>query len=89
MRVIDGLLTTVAPAQIGVLVRSDAAAAEFAGTGFPINRTYAAKLVTVATELADAARRAALQLFPGKEAVYDLIYRPKFRRLINQVYRLQ
>lgn len=42
-----------------------------------------------ATELAAAARRAALDLFPGKEEVYDLIYRPKFRRVINQVYRLQ
>ncbi len=42
-----------------------------------------------ATELAAAARRAALELFPGKEEVYDLIYGPKFRRVINQVYRLQ
>jgi hypothetical protein len=28
-------------------------------------------------------------LFPGKGEVYDLLYRPKFRRLINEVYRLQ
>ncbi len=39
--------------------------------------------------LAAATRRLALQLFPGKEDVYDLLYRPKFRRLINEVYRLQ
>ncbi len=39
--------------------------------------------------LAAATRRLALQMFPGKEDVYDLLYRPKFRRLINEVYRLQ
>lgn len=42
-----------------------------------------------AHELIAATRRVALQLFPGKEEVYDLIYRPKFRQLINEVYRLQ
>jgi hypothetical protein len=42
-----------------------------------------------ANDLAAATRRAALNLFPGKEAVYDLIYLPKFRRLIRQVYRIQ
>ena len=42
-----------------------------------------------AHELAAATRRVALALFPGKEEVYDLIYLPKFRRLIRQVYRLQ
>ncbi len=42
-----------------------------------------------ANELAAATRRSALRLFPGKEVVYDLIYGPRFRRLINVVYRLQ
>jgi hypothetical protein len=42
-----------------------------------------------AQELAAGARRVAEQLFPGKGDVYDLIYRPKFRRLMNEVYRLQ
>ncbi len=42
-----------------------------------------------AHDLAAATRRMALQLFPGKEDVYDLIYRPKFQRLINEVYRVQ
>jgi hypothetical protein len=41
-----------------------------------------------AHNLVAATRRVALQLFPGKEDVYDLIYRPKFQRLINEVYRL-
>ncbi|MBI3669861.1 MAG: hypothetical protein HY237_08810 [Acidobacteria bacterium] len=42
-----------------------------------------------AHDLAAATRRMALQLFPGKEDVYDLIYRPKFQRLINEIYRVQ
>ena len=42
-----------------------------------------------AQEIAAAARRLAENLFPGKGHVYDLIYRPQFRRLINEVYRLQ
>ena len=42
-----------------------------------------------AQELAAAARRLAETLFPGKGHVYDLLYRPQFRRLINEVYRLQ
>ena len=42
-----------------------------------------------AQELAAAARRLAEVLFPGKGEVYDLLYRPKFRRLISEVYRLQ
>jgi len=41
-----------------------------------------------AHDLVAATRRVALQLFPGKGEVYDLIYRPKFQRLINEVYRL-
>ena len=42
-----------------------------------------------AQELAVAARRLAEDLFPGKTHVYDLLYQPKFRRLMNDVYRLQ
>lgn len=42
-----------------------------------------------AHDLVAATRRVALQLFPGKGDVYDLIYRPKFQRLIREVYRLQ
>ena len=39
--------------------------------------------------LAAAAERLAEELFPGKSHVYDLLYRSKFRRLVNEVYRLQ
>jgi hypothetical protein len=42
-----------------------------------------------AQDLAAAARRLAEDLFPGKGEVYDLLYRPRFGRLINAVYRLQ
>jgi predicted HTH domain antitoxin len=42
-----------------------------------------------AQELAAAPRRLAEALFPGKGNVYDLLYAPKFRRLMNDVYRLQ
>ena len=36
-----------------------------------------------------ATRRAALEMFPGKECAFDLIYRPQFQRMMNAVYRLQ
>ena len=42
-----------------------------------------------AQELSAAARRLAEALFPGKGHVYDLLYAPKFRRMMNDVYRLQ
>ena len=42
-----------------------------------------------AHDLVAATRRLALELFPGKGDVYDLLYRPKFQRLIREVYRLQ
>ncbi len=36
-----------------------------------------------------ATRRVALEMFPGKESAFDLIYRPKFQRVMHAVYRLQ
>jgi hypothetical protein len=36
-----------------------------------------------------ATRQAALEMFPGKERAFDLIYRPQFQRLMHAVYRLQ
>jgi len=42
-----------------------------------------------AQAMATAARNLAEELFPGKSHVFDLLYRPKFRQLINEVYRLQ
>lgn len=42
-----------------------------------------------ASELAASSRKAALALFPGKELAYDLIYRPRLQRVINERFRLQ
>ena len=48
-----------------------------------------AMTVEEASELIASARRAALNLFPGKERAYDLIYRPRFQRLMAEKYRSQ
>jgi hypothetical protein len=42
-----------------------------------------------AMEIVAAARRVALQLFPEKGDTYDLIYAPKFARLMSEIYRIQ
>lgn len=42
-----------------------------------------------ASEIVAATRRVALDLFPGKEETYDLIYQPRLQRLLVQKYRLQ
>jgi hypothetical protein len=36
-----------------------------------------------------ATRRVAMEMFPGKERAFDLIYRPQFQRVMHAVYRLQ
>lgn len=41
-----------------------------------------------ACELLSATRRVALTLFPDSHHTFDLLYAPKFRRLIAEVYRL-
>lgn len=48
-----------------------------------------AMTVEEASELVASARRAALTMFPGKELAYDLIYRPRFQRLMTEKYRIQ
>jgi hypothetical protein len=45
--------------------------------------------VEEAAEMAANARRAALSLFPDKELAYDLLYRPRLQRLMNERFRLQ
>lgn len=42
-----------------------------------------------ASGMVAATRRVALNLFPGKEMAYDLLYQPRLRRLLAQKYRLQ
>ena len=41
-----------------------------------------------AAEMAANARRAALSMFPDKELAYDIIYRPRLQRLMNERFRL-
>jgi hypothetical protein len=45
--------------------------------------------VEEASELAAGAKRAALALFPDKELAYDLLYKPRLQRLMNERFRLQ
>ena len=42
-----------------------------------------------ATELVTNSKRAALALFPDKELAYDLIYRPRLQRVLNERFRIQ
>jgi shikimate 5-dehydrogenase len=44
--------------------------------------------VEEASELVAQTRQFALSLFPDKELAYDIIYQPKFRRLLAEKYRL-
>jgi len=45
--------------------------------------------VEEASELVAGARRAALAMFPDKELAYDILYRPRLQRLMNERFRLQ
>jgi hypothetical protein len=42
-----------------------------------------------ASGMVAAVRRVALEMFPGKERAFDLIYRPQFQRMMHALYRLQ
>ncbi|MBA3914673.1 MAG: hypothetical protein H0X25_12675 [Acidobacteriales bacterium] len=42
-----------------------------------------------ASELVAGAKRAALAMFPDKELAYDIIYRPRLKRLMNERFHLQ
>ncbi len=41
-----------------------------------------------AEKIVENIRSQALQLFPGKELAFDLIYRPRFRRAIAETFQL-
>ncbi len=41
-----------------------------------------------ALDLLENTKKAALALFPGKESVYDLIYTPRFRRIIHERFTI-
>ena len=42
-----------------------------------------------ASELVAGSKRAALAMFPDKEFAYDILYKPRLQRLINERFRLQ
>jgi hypothetical protein len=45
--------------------------------------------VEEASELVAGAKRAALAMFPDKEFAYDILYRPRLQRLMNERFRIQ
>lgn len=45
--------------------------------------------VEEASELAASAKRAALSMFPDKELAYDLLYKPRLQRLMQERFHLQ
>jgi len=42
-----------------------------------------------ASELCAGTKRAALAMFPDKELAYDILYKPRLQRLMNERFRLQ
>ncbi|MBZ5564646.1 MAG: hypothetical protein LAP13_19780 [Acidobacteriia bacterium] len=44
--------------------------------------------VEEAAELVAQTRQFAVNLFPDKEQTYDLIYQPRFQRLLREKYRM-
>jgi hypothetical protein len=45
--------------------------------------------VEEASEMAAGARRAALAMFPGKELAFDILYKPRLQRLMNERFRIE
>jgi hypothetical protein len=45
--------------------------------------------VEEASEMAANARRAALVMFPDKEFTFDILYKPRLQRLMNERFKLQ
>jgi len=44
--------------------------------------------VDEAAQMIGDSRRAALAMFPGKELAYDLIWKPRFQRLMRERFRI-
>ena len=42
-----------------------------------------------ASELVAGATRAALAMFPDKELAYDILYKPRLQRLMNERFKIQ
>jgi hypothetical protein len=48
--------------------------------GQDISQEHALKVI-------EGVRKQALKLFPGKEDTFDMIYAPRFKRLLNEKYK--
>jgi len=57
----------------------DFSLAYIAQSSIPLEKAHA---------VVEGVKRYALRLFPDKEATFDLIYLPRFRRLLQEKYRL-
>ncbi len=44
--------------------------------------------INEAAQMIADSRKAALAMFPGKELAYDLIWRPRFQRLMRERFRI-
>ncbi len=42
-----------------------------------------------ASELVAGAKRAALAMFPDKELAFDILYKPRLQRLMNERFKMQ
>ncbi|HET7209881.1 MAG TPA: hypothetical protein VFI95_25135 [Terriglobales bacterium] len=45
--------------------------------------------VEEASEMVANTKRAALAMFPDKEFTYDILYKPRLQRLMNERFRIQ
>jgi hypothetical protein len=50
--------------------------------------TDASLTIDDASQMIADSRKAALAMFPGKELAYDLIWRPRFQRLMRERFRI-
>ena len=48
----------------------------------------ASMTIDEASQMIAESRKAALTMFPGKELAYDLIWRPRFQRLMRERFRI-
>ena len=72
------MMTVAAQAALGAAISADREASAAAWSG----REPAAELVA-------NTKRAALAMFPDKEFAYDILYKPRLQRLMNERFRLQ
>jgi hypothetical protein len=50
--------------------------------------TDASLTIDDASQMIADSKKAALAMFPGKELAYDLIWRPRFQRLMRERFRI-